>query len=74
MHMCKTIDIDVKYLLLFIAHKIFYVYFAIDVEDSFGYGKVNFLSYKCLTLNINSVRTTTAISDIKNIEYFTDGK
>jgi len=49
-HICKTIDEDVKYILPFIAGKIFYVvcFFTKDV-DWFGYGKFKvFLSYKCL--------------------------
>jgi len=41
-HICKAIDIDVKYILQFIAVKILnVVYFAVDVADLFGYGKFN---------------------------------
>ena len=55
------------------------VYFENDVEDWFGYGKLNvFSSYKCLMFKfyylilINNGRTAiTTKSDIHSIEYFT---
>jgi len=50
------------------------VYFAKDVEDWFGYGKLNvLLSYK-FNINVNNRWTTITTSDINNIEYFTQDK
>jgi len=42
MHICRTINIDVKYILQFIAYKpSMNILFAKDVEDWFGYDKLH---------------------------------
>jgi len=69
---------DVKYIPQFFARKILcLLFFAKDVEDQFGYGKLNILchitaSCQVLVLNINKGRTT--ITTTNNIEYFTHDK